>query len=48
MTLAERYREQAKWARTQAEKAEAPELREQWLNLAQEYDRLAEQDAMRS
>jgi hypothetical protein len=41
MTLAERYRQQANWARAQAEKAETPALRDQWLSLAREYDRLA-------
>jgi hypothetical protein len=41
MTLSDRYREQATWARVQAEKTEAPELRQQWLDLAREYDRLA-------
>jgi hypothetical protein len=41
MALAERYRQQANWARAQAEKAETPALRDQWLSLAREYDRLA-------
>jgi hypothetical protein len=41
MTLAERYQEQANWARARAAEAPTPELREQWLNLALEYDRLA-------
>ena len=41
MTLEERYRAQAKWARDQGEKAETPELRAQWLDLAQTYERLA-------
>jgi hypothetical protein len=41
MTVLERYREQAKWARGNAEKAEVPELRERWLNVAHQYDALA-------
>ena len=41
MTTAERYLAQAKWARDQAEKAETPALRDQWLNLARQYDVLA-------
>jgi hypothetical protein len=41
MKLTERYREQANWARSQAEKAETPELQDQWLSLGREYDRLA-------
>lgn len=41
MNLAERYREQAKWARSQAGSAETPELRRQWLDLAQQYEELA-------
>ena len=41
MTLSERYRAQAAWARDQADRADTPELRERWLNLAREYDRLA-------
>lgn len=41
MTLAERHRERAKWARDNAEKAEASELRERWLSVARQYDALA-------
>jgi hypothetical protein len=41
MTLLERCREQAKWARDNAEKAEAPELGERWLNVARQYDQTA-------
>jgi hypothetical protein len=41
MTLAERYRAQAMWAREQAEKAETTALREQWLNIARQYEQLA-------
>lgn len=41
MTLAERYRAQAAWAREKAEPAEVPELRERWLSLARQYDELA-------
>lgn len=41
MTLSERYREQAKWARANAEAAPAPELRARWLDIAEQYDRLA-------
>ena len=47
-TLAERYLAQAHWARDQAEKAETPELRDQWLNLAREYERLAVEFSGRS
>jgi hypothetical protein len=41
MTLSERYREQAAWARGRAEEAATPELRTQWLELARQYERLA-------
>ena len=41
MKLAERYRQQAIWAREQSEKAETPALRDQWLSLSREYHRLA-------
>jgi hypothetical protein len=41
MNLAERYGEQAAWARARAAEAATQELRDQWLNLAREYDRLA-------
>lgn len=44
MKLAERYRDQAKWARANAVKAGSPELRQQWLDLARQYEMLAAED----
>lgn len=41
MTLSERYREQAAWARSRAAEAQTPELRERWLELARHYEELA-------
>jgi hypothetical protein len=41
VTLAERYREQARWARDQAATAETAELKQQWLDLATQCERLA-------
>ncbi len=41
MNRAERYRDQAKEARANAEKAGSPELRRQWLDLARQYEMLA-------
>ena len=48
MTLSERYREQAAWARARAEEAEGPELRARWLELARQYEELATKFADRS
>jgi hypothetical protein len=48
MTLAERYREQAKWAHAQVEKAKTPELRQQWLDLVQQYELLAVKHARKN
>ncbi|HWG80984.1 MAG TPA: hypothetical protein VN681_14470 [Stellaceae bacterium] len=39
--MAERYREQARWARDQAAAAETAELKQQWLDLAARFERLA-------
>jgi len=41
MNLSERYRDQAAWARKRAEEGATPELKEQWLSLAREHERLA-------
>jgi hypothetical protein len=41
MNLADRYRDQAKWASANAEKAGSQELRQQWLDLARQYEVLA-------
>jgi hypothetical protein len=45
MTLAERYREQAKWARANALRAGSPELQQQWLDLARQYELLAAEES---
>ena len=44
MTLPERYREQAMWARAQADKAAIAELKQRWLDLATQFELLAAED----
>lgn len=43
MSVADRYREQAELARASAEKAPTVELRKQWLDIARQYELLAEE-----
>lgn len=44
MNPAERYRDQAEWARANAARVKSRDLQQQWLDLARQYDKMAAEE----